>query len=72
MWRWRCIARWDRLLWQTCLQLDAVCHNATIQEQSLGIHYNETNDLLDYLVNSKDIRLCRWIRFDSRTVRDWA
>jgi galactonate dehydratase len=32
-----------------CLQLDAVCYNATIQEQSLGIHYNETNDLLDYL-----------------------
>lgn len=31
------------------LQLDAVCHNAFIQEQSLGIHYNETNDLLDYL-----------------------
>ena len=31
------------------LQLDAVCFNAFIQEQSLGIHYNETNDLLDYL-----------------------
>jgi galactonate dehydratase len=31
------------------LQLDAVCYNAFIQEQSLGIHYNETNDLLDYL-----------------------
>jgi galactonate dehydratase len=34
-----------------CLQLDAVCHNATIQEQSLGIHYNQANDLLDYLVD---------------------
>ncbi len=32
-----------------CLQLDAVCHNAVIQEQSLGIHYNKTNDLLDYV-----------------------
>ncbi|PTL85730.1 galactonate dehydratase [Vitiosangium sp. GDMCC 1.1324] len=32
-----------------CLQLDAVAYNAFIQEQSLGIHYNETNDLLDYL-----------------------
>jgi galactonate dehydratase len=32
-----------------CLQLDAVCHNAVIQEQSLGIHYNKTNDLLDYI-----------------------
>ena len=31
------------------LQLDAVCYNAFIQEQSLGIHYNKTNDLLDYL-----------------------
>ena len=31
------------------LQLDAVCYNAFIQEQSLGIHYNRTNDLLDYL-----------------------
>jgi galactonate dehydratase len=31
------------------LQLDAVCYNAIIQEQSLGIHYNERNDLLDYL-----------------------
>jgi len=35
----------------TCLQLDAVCYNAVIQEQSLGIHYNKTNDLLDYVSN---------------------
>ncbi|KWX23261.1 galactonate dehydratase [Mycolicibacterium wolinskyi] len=34
-----------------CLQIDAGCYNATIQEQSLGIHYNTTNDLLDYLVD---------------------
>jgi galactonate dehydratase len=33
-----------------CLQVDATCHNAIIQEQSLGIHYNKANDLLDYLV----------------------
>jgi len=31
------------------LQLDAVCHNAFIQEQGLGIHYNTSNDLLDYV-----------------------
>jgi galactonate dehydratase len=31
------------------LQIDAVCHNAFIQEQSLGIHYNAANDLLDYV-----------------------
>ena len=33
------------------LQLDAVCHNAFIQEQSLGIHYNAGNDLLDYVTD---------------------
>jgi galactonate dehydratase len=32
-----------------CLQLDACTHNAFIQEQSLGIHYNVANDLLDYI-----------------------
>lgn len=32
-----------------CLQVDAVCYNACIQEQSLGIHYNEGGDLLDYV-----------------------
>ncbi|MCH8611550.1 galactonate dehydratase [Arsenicicoccus dermatophilus] len=35
----------------TCLQIDAGCYNAVIQEQSLGIHYNTTNDLLDYVVD---------------------
>ena len=33
----------------SCLQLDTCTPNATIQEQSLGIHYNKGNDLLDYL-----------------------
>jgi galactonate dehydratase len=33
-----------------CLQVDAVCINAFIQEQSLGIHYNSGGDLLDYLM----------------------
>ncbi len=33
----------------TCLQLDGASYNAFIQEQSLGIHYNVANDLLDYL-----------------------
>ena len=32
-----------------CLQIDALCHNAFIQEQSLGMQYNTTNDLLDYM-----------------------
>lgn len=34
-----------------CLQVDAVSYNAAIQEQSLGIHYNKSNDLLDYICN---------------------
>ena len=33
----------------SCLQVDAGSYNAFIQEQSLGIHYNESNDLLDYI-----------------------
>lgn len=36
-----------------CLQLDAVCYNAFIQEQSLGIHYNRENDLLDYVTDRR-------------------
>ncbi|NRF92190.1 galactonate dehydratase [Paenibacillus frigoriresistens] len=32
-----------------CLQLDTCSPNAFIQEQSLGIHYNQGSDLLDYL-----------------------
>jgi galactonate dehydratase len=36
-----------------CLQLDAVCYNAFIQEQSLGIHYNAENDLLDYVADRR-------------------
>lgn len=34
-----------------CLQVDAVARNAFIQEQSLGLHYNQGNDLLDYLID---------------------
>ena len=34
-----------------CLQVDAVSHNVFIQEQSLGIHYNQGSDLLDYITN---------------------
>ena len=35
----------------SCIQVDAVAYNALIQEQSLGIHYNEDADLLDYLAD---------------------
>ncbi|WP_372910503.1 galactonate dehydratase [Salinigranum sp.] len=34
-----------------CLQVDAVCQNALVQEQSLGIHYNRGSDVLDYLAD---------------------
>ncbi len=33
------------------LQIDFNCINAIIQETSMGIHYNETADLLDYVKN---------------------
>ncbi|MEH6833072.1 MULTISPECIES: galactonate dehydratase [Falsihalocynthiibacter] len=32
------------------LQVDAVCQNAVLQEQSLGMHYNGPVDMQDYLV----------------------
>ena len=35
----------------SCIQVDACSPNALIQEQSLNIHYNETGDVLDYLVD---------------------
>ena len=35
----------------SCLQVDASSHNVFIQEQSLGIHYNQGSDLLDYLTD---------------------
>lgn len=33
-----------------CLQVDAICYNAFIQEQSIGIHYNQGVDLNDYVM----------------------
>ena len=37
-----------------CLHVDFVAHNAVLQEQSIGIHYNQGADLLDYVVNRDD------------------
>ena len=34
-----------------CIQVDAVAYNALIQEQSLGLSYNRSADLLDYLAD---------------------
>lgn len=40
-----------------CLQVDFVSHNAMLQEQSMGIHYNQGAELLDYVVNKEDFRM---------------
>ena len=39
-----------------CFQVDACTPNVIIQEQSLGIHYNQGSDLLDYLVDPNVFR----------------
>ncbi|GGC09565.1 D-galactonate dehydratase [Pseudoduganella buxea] len=40
-----------------CLQVDFVSHNAVLQEQSMGIHYNRGAELLDYVVNKEDFQI---------------
>jgi galactonate dehydratase len=40
-----------------CLQVDLVSHNAVFQEQSMGIHYNQGAELLDYVVNRDDFKV---------------
>src|SRR5450830_474620 len=40
-----------------CLHVDFVSHNAVLQEQSMGIHYNKEADLLDYVVNREDFKI---------------
>ena len=50
-----------------CLQVDAVCYNAFIQEQSLGIHYNEGGDLADYVKDGSGFDLKDgWLRIPDR------
>ena len=39
-----------------CLNLDATCYNAVIQEQSIGIHYNVGKSVLDYALNKEDFK----------------
>jgi len=41
----------------SALQIDFSCVNAFIQETSMGIHYNEGADLLDYLKNPEVFRV---------------
>lgn len=40
----------------SCLNLDATCYNAVIQEQSIGIHYNVGKSVLDYVLNKEDFK----------------
>lgn len=40
-----------------CLHIDFVNWNATLQEQSMGIHYNQGAELLDYVHNKADFAL---------------
>jgi galactonate dehydratase len=40
-----------------CLQLDFCTPNAFIQESSLGIHYNQGADVLDYLANPEVFKI---------------
>ncbi|MDY6321401.1 MAG: galactonate dehydratase [Succinivibrio sp.] len=38
----------------SCLCVDMACYNAALQEQSMGIHYNQGAELLTYVENPED------------------
>ena len=40
-----------------CLAVDFVSHNAVLQEQSMGIHYNQGAELLDFVRNADDFHI---------------
>lgn len=40
----------------SCLHVDFVSRNAVLQEQSMGIHYNQGGELFDYVMNPEDFR----------------
>ena len=40
-----------------CLHVDFVSHNAVLQEQSMGIHYNQGAELLDFVKNRADFHI---------------
>lgn len=40
----------------SCLHVDFVARNAVLQEQSMGIHYNQGAELLDYVLNQEDFQ----------------
>ena len=50
-----------------CLQIDATCYNAVIQEQSVGIHYKKGKEVLDYALNKEDFQFVDgYVRLPSR------
>lgn len=51
----------------SCIQIDATCHNAFIQEQSMGIHYNQGKGVLDYALNREDFSFDKgWMPLPTR------
>lgn len=40
-----------------CLHVDFVSYNAVFQEQSMGIHYNQGAELLDFVKNKADFNM---------------
>ena len=40
-----------------CLTVDFVSHNSVLQEQSMGIHYNQSADLSDYVTKKQDVTI---------------
>jgi len=40
-----------------CLTVDFISHNASLQETSMGMHYNQTADVLDYVLNKEDFAI---------------
>ena len=40
-----------------CLQGDFVAHNAVLPEQSMGIHYSQGGEPLDYVLNRDDFHI---------------
>lgn len=41
----------------SCLHVDFASYNAVLQEQSMGIHYNQGAELLDYVANKEDFAM---------------
>ena len=40
----------------SCLHVDFISRNAVLQEQSMGIHYNQGAELMDYVLNKDDFQ----------------